>query len=66
LLPDRCRLPRGPEPDGVRVLLLVGIGIDELLGCLVFSGVGARTPDGPETDEFLEPGLELLLLLVLE
>jgi hypothetical protein len=50
----------------VRVLLLVGIGIDELLGCLVFSGVGARTPDGPETDEFLEPGLELLLLLVLE
>jgi len=49
----------------VRVLLLVGIGIDELLGCLVLSGVGARTPEGPETDEFLEPGLELLLLLVL-
>jgi hypothetical protein len=48
----------------VRVLLLVGIGIDELLGCLVFNGVGVLTPEGPETEEFLEPGLELGLLLV--
>jgi len=63
LLPDLCRVPRGPEPEGVRVLLLVGTGIDELLGCLVFKGVGM--PDGPDMDVFLELGRELLLVLLL-
>jgi len=43
--------------------LLVGTGIDELLGCRVFSGVGI--PDGPETEVFLELGLELLVLLLI-
>jgi len=60
LLPDLCRDPLGPDPEGVRVLLLVGTGIDELLGCLVFSGVGI--PLGPEIEVFLELGLELLLV----
>jgi len=32
LLPVRCSDPRGPLPDGVRVLLLVGTGMLELLG----------------------------------
>jgi len=64
LLPDLCRVPRGPDPEGVRVLLLVGTGIDELLGCLVFRGVGI--PDGPETEVFLELGLELMLVLVIK
>jgi len=63
LLPDLCRLPLGPEPEGVRVLLLVGTGIDELLGCLVFNGVGM--PDGPETEVFLELGRDVLLVLLL-
>jgi len=63
LLPDLCRDPLGPDPEGVRVLLLVGTGIDELLGCLVFSGVGI--PLGPEIEVFLELGLELLLVLLL-
>jgi len=40
LEPDLWRDPRGPEPDGVRVLLLVGIGIEELLGCLVLAENG--------------------------
>jgi len=60
LLPDLCSDPRGPEPEGVRVLLLVGTGIDELLGCLVFNGVGM--PDGPETEVFLELGRDVLLV----
>lgn len=46
----------------MRVLLLVGTGIDELLGCLVFRGVGM--PDGPDMDVFLELGRELLLVLL--
>jgi len=46
--------------------LLVGIGIEELLGCLVFNGVGPGMPEGPETEEFLELGLELLLVLFVE
>lgn len=53
LLPVRCR--RGPDPESVLVLL-VGIGIFELLGCL------ALIPGVPETELFLELGRELLIL----
>jgi len=59
LLPDRCREPRGPDPDGVRVLLLVGTGILDELGCLAFNN-----PGGPEIEVFLELGLEWLLVLL--
>lgn len=58
LLPDLCREPLGPDPDGVRVLLLVGTGIFDELGCLAFN-----SPGGPEIEVFLELGLELLLVL---
>jgi len=60
LLPDLWREPRGPDPDGVRVLLLVGTGILDELGCLAFN-----SPGGPDTDTevFLELGLELLVRL---
>jgi len=58
LLPDLCREPLGPDPDGVRVLLLVGTGIFDELGCLAFNN-----PGGPEIEVFLELGLELLLVL---
>lgn len=61
LLPVLWREPRGPEPDGVRVLLLVGTGMLELLGCLAFSPVGV-----PETEVFLELGLEVLILVGVE
>jgi len=59
LLPDLCREPLGPDPDGVRVLLLVGTGIFDELGCLAFN-----SPGGPEIEVFLELGLELLLVLL--
>jgi len=57
LLPLRCRrLLVGPEPDGVRVLRLVGMGMLELLGCLaLILGVD-------DTELFLELGLELAFL----
>jgi len=58
LLPDLWREPLGPDPDGVRVLLLVGTGIFDELGCLAFNN-----PGGPEIEVFLELGLELLLVL---
>lgn len=59
LLPDLWREPLGPDPDGVRVLLLVGTGIFDELGCLAFNN-----PGGPEIEVFLELGLELLLVLL--
>jgi len=61
LLPVLCKEPLGPEPEGVRVLLLVGTGMLELDGCLAFKPVG-----GPETDVFLDPGREVLILVGVE
>jgi len=57
LLPDLWREPRGPDPDGVLVLLLVGTGILDELGWRAF-----KRPGGPDTEVFLELGRELLLV----
>jgi len=61
LLPVRCSDPRGPLPDGVRVLLLVGTGMLELLGWRAFSPVGV-----PEMEVFLELGRDVLILVGVE
>lgn len=61
LLPLRWREPRGPLPEGVRVLLLVGTGMLELLGCLALKPVG-----GPDIEVFLELGRVLLILVGVE
>jgi len=61
LLPDRCRVPRGPEPEGVRVLLLVGTGIDELLGCLVLAEKGVLSVELALSVLSRPPGVEAFL-----
>lgn len=64
LLPVRCRrlVVVVPDPESVLVLLLVGTGILELLGCLaLIPGVGK--PGVEDTELFLELGLELAFLV---
>jgi len=61
LLPVRWSDPLGPLPDGVRVLLLVGTGMLELLGWRAFSPVGV-----PEMEVFLELGRDVLILVGVE
>lgn len=61
LLPDLCRVPRGPEPEGVRVLLLVGTGIDELLGCLVLAENGVLSVELVLSVLSRPPGVEAFL-----
>lgn len=63
LLPVRCS--RLPDPESVLVLLLVGTGILELLGCLaLIPGLGK--PGVEDTELFLELGLELAFLVGVE
>jgi len=61
LLPDLCSDPRGPEPEGVRVLLLVGTGIDELLGCLVLAEKGVLSVELALSVLSRPPGVEVFL-----
>jgi len=61
LLPVRCREPRGPLPDGVRVLLLVGTGMLELLGWRALAERGVRSVDELESVLFLSPGVLVFL-----
>jgi len=62
LLPLRCRrLLVGPEPDGVRVLRLVGMGMLELLGCLALAEMGVLSVDELLGVRFLSPpGVDVL------
>jgi len=59
LLPVRCSRLVGPEPDGVRVLLLVGIGILELLGCRALAESGVLSVEELLGVRFLSPGVEV-------
>jgi len=61
LLPDLCRVPRGPDPEGVRVLLLVGTGIDELLGCLVLAENGVLSVELALSVLSRPPGVDVFL-----
>jgi len=61
LLPDLCRDPLGPDPEGVRVLLLVGTGIDELLGCLVLAENGVLSVELVLSVLSRPPGVEVFL-----
>jgi len=61
LLPDRCREPRGPDPDGVRVLLLVGTGILDELGCLALAERGVLSVEELLSVLFLSPGVDVFL-----
>jgi len=61
LLPVRCREPRGPLPDGVRVLLLVGTGMLELLGWRALAESGVLSVDELESVLFLSPGVLVFL-----
>jgi hypothetical protein len=61
LLPVRCSEPRGPLPDGVRVLLLVGTGMLELLGWRALAERGVLSVDELESVLFLSPGVLVFL-----
>lgn len=63
LLPVRCR--RGPDPESVLVLL-VGIGIFELLGCLALADNGVLSVDELLGVLFLSPPGVLVFLGTLD
>lgn len=69
LLPDRCREPRGPDPDGVRVLAERGVlSVEELLSVLFLSpgvDVFLGTPEPKPTGVGLSPRAPDLMLEVL-
>ena len=69
LLPDLCREPLGPDPDGVRVLAERGVlSVEELLSVLFLSPgveVFLGTPDPKPTGVGLRPRAPDLMLEVL-
>jgi len=69
LLPDLCREPLGPDPDGVRVLAESGVlSVDELLSVLFLSPgveVFLGTPEPKPTGVGLRPRAPDLMLEVL-
>lgn len=69
LLPDLCREPLGPDPDGVRVLAESGVlSVEELLSVLFLSPgveVFLGTPEPNPTGVGLRPRAPDLMLEVL-